>query len=58
MHKIMHDWPEPVCITILSHLRDAMSPESRIFINDMILPDQGMPMMYVAYASSTVTFRS
>lgn len=47
MHKIMHDWPDRECIQILSHLRDAMSPESRIFINDVILPDQGSPLMYV-----------
>lgn len=45
MHKIMHDWPDADCVDILTHLRDAMAPDSRIFINDAILLDQGNPLL-------------
>lgn len=45
MHKIMHDWPDADCVEILTHLRDAMAPDSRIFINDAILLDQGNPLL-------------
>lgn len=41
MHKIIHDWPDVQCVTILTHLRDAMSDDSRLFLNDAIVPDQG-----------------
>lgn len=44
MHKIMHDWPDYECVQILTHLRDAMAVDSRIFINDCIVPDQGSPL--------------
>ena len=42
----MHDWPDTDCVEILTHLRDAMSSDSRIFINDVILTDQGNPLLY------------
>ena len=45
LHKILHDWPDKDCVNILTHLRDAMAPNSRIFINDAILPDQGCPLL-------------
>jgi hypothetical protein len=45
MHKIMHDWPDHECVQILTHLRDAMSIDSRIFINDCILPETGSPLL-------------
>ncbi|KAF2772968.1 S-adenosyl-L-methionine-dependent methyltransferase [Teratosphaeria nubilosa] len=43
LHKVMHDWPDAQAIRILAHLRDAMGEDSRIFINDLILPDVGAP---------------
>ena len=45
----MHDWPDADCVTILTHLRDAMAPDSRIFINDCIIPEQGTPLLYAAF---------
>jgi hypothetical protein len=45
MHKIMHDWPDAECVEILTHLRDAMAPDSRIFINDCIVPETGSPLL-------------
>lgn len=45
MHKIMHDWPDQDCVQILSHIRDAMDQNSRIFINDVILPNKGCSLL-------------
>jgi hypothetical protein len=40
MRMIMHDYADPVCIDILSHLVRAMSPESRVLVCDMVLPQR------------------
>ncbi|KZT74217.1 S-adenosyl-L-methionine-dependent methyltransferase [Daedalea quercina L-15889] len=34
---VLHDWPDDDCIKILSRLRDAMGPESRILVADIIV---------------------
>ncbi|KAH9828856.1 sterigmatocystin 8-O-methyltransferase [Teratosphaeria destructans] len=44
LHKIMHDWADAPAIRILAHLRDAMAADSRIFINDLIVPEVGAPL--------------
>jgi len=41
LSSIMHDWPDKEAVKILVHLRDAMSSTSKIWINDLILPDRG-----------------
>lgn len=40
MRMIMHDYADPVCIKILSHLARAMSPASRVLVCDMVLPQR------------------
>lgn len=45
MHKILHDWPDLECVQILKGLKDAMAPDSRIFVNDVILLEQGNPLL-------------
>lgn len=45
MHKIMHDWPEVECVKILSHLASVMHAHSRIFVNDVILPNGGCSLL-------------
>ncbi|CAK1362647.1 hypothetical protein CB0940_05150 [Cercospora beticola] len=41
MRKIMHDWTDLHCSTILSHLRDAMKPGySTLLINDIVVPER------------------
>lgn len=42
MRNILHDWPDEKCITILSHLRDALEPGSSILIDDIVLPNVGV----------------
>ncbi|TFY60127.1 hypothetical protein EVJ58_g5349 [Rhodofomes roseus] len=34
---IMHDWPDDECVAILSRLREAMGPDSRILLAEMIV---------------------
>ena len=37
----MHDWPDDKAATILRNIRAAMDPDSRILIDDAVLPDTG-----------------
>ncbi|TVY35408.1 O-methyltransferase [Lachnellula subtilissima] len=37
---IMHDYADPVCVDILSHIARAMSPDSRVLVCDMVLPQR------------------
>ncbi|KAI9791597.1 MAG: hypothetical protein M1816_003683 [Peltula sp. TS41687] len=41
MRNIMHDFPDHKCVEILRNLRSAMTDESIIMIDDMVLPDAG-----------------
>ncbi|KDQ60374.1 hypothetical protein JAAARDRAFT_67922 [Jaapia argillacea MUCL 33604] len=34
---ILHDWPDAECVTILSNVRKAMNPSSRILIHECVL---------------------
>ncbi|KAH9829163.1 S-adenosyl-L-methionine-dependent methyltransferase [Rhodofomes roseus] len=34
---VLHDWPDDDCVKILTRLRDAMSPNSRVLIIEMIV---------------------
>lgn len=38
LRLIMHDWADPYCKTILKHLRDAASPETKLVVVDSIIP--------------------
>ncbi|KAE8443020.1 hypothetical protein EG329_002414 [Mollisiaceae sp. DMI_Dod_QoI] len=40
LRRILHDFYEPVCITLLKNIASAMGPTSRLIIADMILPDK------------------
>lgn len=40
MRFIMHDYPDDRCIEILTHIRGAMGPDSKVLIADMIVPDK------------------
>lgn len=43
LRQILHDWPDDKCIEILKHLAAASGPESQILIDEMVLPDSGVP---------------
>lgn len=38
LRRIIHDYADAPCTTILSHLRDAMAPDSKVLIADMVMP--------------------
>ncbi|KIX95069.1 uncharacterized protein Z520_09379 [Fonsecaea multimorphosa CBS 102226] len=40
LRRVMHDYSDANCVLILSHLRDAMSPDSKVLIADMVMPQR------------------
>lgn len=36
----MHNWPDSQCKIILGHLADAMAPDSRLLIGEMVVPER------------------
>jgi O-methyltransferase domain len=43
LSHIIHDWDEQECATILGHCREAMKPEGRILIVEMVIPEGDAP---------------
>jgi demethylsterigmatocystin 6-O-methyltransferase len=42
MRNILHDYPDEKCLAILQHLTAAMSKDSLILIDDMVLPNSNV----------------
>ncbi|KAL4811804.1 O-methyltransferase [Aspergillus spinulosporus] len=42
---ILHDWSDAQCHQILTHIREAMRPESKLIIEEFILPEKDCPML-------------
>ncbi|KAL8714652.1 MAG: hypothetical protein Q9220_001601 [cf. Caloplaca sp. 1 TL-2023] len=38
LRNVLHDYPDTICLQILSHLKEAMSDRSALLIDEMILP--------------------
>ncbi|KAL2865424.1 O-methyltransferase-domain-containing protein [Aspergillus lucknowensis] len=43
LRRILHDWPDTLCIKILQNLRSAMADDSQILIDEVVLPDTKVP---------------
>ncbi|KAI1110051.1 S-adenosyl-L-methionine-dependent methyltransferase [Nemania sp. NC0429] len=43
LRNILHDWPDDKCVEILKNLISAFGPESQILIDEMVLPNSGVP---------------
>jgi len=41
LRNILHDWPDEKCVQVLRNLIPAMSKDSTILIDEMIIPSQG-----------------
>jgi hypothetical protein len=42
MHSVLHDWPDDVCASILTRVREAMRPGySKLLINENVIPSTG-----------------
>ena len=39
LSHIIHDWNEEECLTILRNCREAMGPDGKLLIVEMVLPD-------------------
>ena len=39
---MLHDHPDEKCCEILKHLREATVPESRVLIDEVVLPETGV----------------
>ena len=42
MRNILHDYPDKQCVTILKNTMTAMKKDSKILIDDMVLPNSGV----------------
>lgn len=42
LRNILHDWPDEQVIDILKHLKDALTEDSVILIDEMYLPEKGV----------------
>lgn len=50
---VLHNWPEAECIKILQATIPALGPHSRIIIDEVVLPDVGVPWQ-AAYMDITM----
>lgn len=40
VRRVLNDWPDEACLGILSRLREACAPDSRVLVAENLLPDQ------------------
>ncbi len=43
LKRILHDWTDDVCVTILSNIRKAMNPGGRVVVVDCVIPPGNEP---------------
>jgi len=43
LKHILHDWNDDECVKILTRVREAMSPDARVVVVEMLITDQGPP---------------
>lgn len=43
LRNVLHDWPDEKCVEILKHISAVLGPESQILIDEMVLPNAGVP---------------
>ncbi|KAJ8120520.1 hypothetical protein ONZ43_g2791 [Nemania bipapillata] len=43
LRNILHDWPDHKCVEILKNIKPAMTKDSRILIDEMVLPERAAP---------------
>lgn len=42
LRHVLHDWPENGCIEILKNIAEAMGADSKILLDEVVLPDQNV----------------
>ncbi|PSN67179.1 S-adenosyl-L-methionine-dependent methyltransferase [Corynespora cassiicola Philippines] len=53
LRHICHDWPDAECVKILQAILPAMGPESKLVIDEVVVPDEKVPWQ-VAYMDITM----
>ena len=43
LKHILHDWNDEECVKILGRVREAMAPDGRVVVAEMLISDQGPP---------------
>ncbi|KAL4917423.1 S-adenosyl-L-methionine-dependent methyltransferase [Aspergillus aurantiobrunneus] len=43
LRHVFHDWPDEQCVEILQHIIPALGSESRILIDEVVIPATGVP---------------
>ena len=43
LKHILHDWSDDECVTILTRVREAMHPDARVVVAEMLITDKGPP---------------
>ncbi|PHH84903.1 hypothetical protein CDD83_1195 [Cordyceps sp. RAO-2017] len=43
LRRVLHDWPDGDCVRILDRIAGAMAADSRILVDEVVLPDRGAP---------------
>ncbi|KAF2967228.1 hypothetical protein GQX73_g6329 [Xylaria multiplex] len=43
LRNVLHGWPDHTCVEILQNIKPAMKKESKILIDEMVLPERGAP---------------
>jgi demethylsterigmatocystin 6-O-methyltransferase len=43
LRQILHDWPDALCVKILQNLRSALASDSKILIDEIVLPQGKIP---------------
>ncbi|KAI2463870.1 S-adenosyl-L-methionine-dependent methyltransferase [Annulohypoxylon bovei var. microspora] len=41
LRNILHNWPDDKCVEILKNIKSGMTKESKVLIDDMVLPESG-----------------
>lgn len=44
--QVLHDWPIPLCSSIIKNIVPAMGPDSKILIFDAVLPEAGKALKH------------
>lgn len=39
--RVLHDWPDEACVTLLHRAREALAPDGRLYIVELLRPDEG-----------------
>jgi hypothetical protein len=44
LRLVIHDWPDKQAKIILEHIRNAMTPDSILLLNETLVPESGVPL--------------